>query len=436
MPIGDAIRAGRAYIELSLHDPNLQKQLSDVQKRFNSLGRSMRKFGSIALGAGSAIAGSFAMPIKAASDAQETLSKFSVVFGDLEDEAMAFTEALAKSIGRSKYELAANMSSFQDLFQPMGMAADDAFEMSKTMTKLAEDLASFNNLQTADVIRDLQAAMTGSGETMKKYGVILTEAAIKDKLAEMGLASTEVNKALARQEIILGATTAAQGDAERTAGGFANQMKALQAAIHDTMVAIGEDLIPIVTPMVTKLAEAAQGVGEWAAANSEVAKALLMGGGIVAGVGALATGLGMVSAAFTTLLGMPIVATLTGILAVATALTVAFSDWADAIRKAVHEYLALDSTRGGESGSYWTPLGRKGGKESSWKIPFWQRESALNPISWFKGWPAEATTRPADFQASATPRELKEMRDLAKKQLREQERMAELLGRQEALVFE
>ena len=95
--------------------------------------------------------------------------------------------------------------------------------MSKQITALATDLASFNNLADDDVLRDLHAALTGSGEVMKKYGVIVSEAAVKQELLNQGLDpknATEQQKVMARLAIIMRGTTAAQGDAARSAGSF------------------------------------------------------------------------------------------------------------------------------------------------------------------------------------------------------------------------
>lgn len=182
-----------------------------------------------------------------ASNAQEAMSKFTVVFGEQSAAMQEWGNELASSIGRSKVEVNGFLASFQDLLVPMGLTADKATEMSKTLVALGADLGSFNNKADADVINDLQAALTGSGDVMKKYGVIVSETAVQQELLNMKLdpaIADEASKAQARLNIILRGTTAAQGDALRTADGFANMMKAIQSQVKDLSVDIGNELLP------------------------------------------------------------------------------------------------------------------------------------------------------------------------------------------------
>lgn len=334
------IRAGQAFVEFTLADEKFQKQFTKFRQDLRAAGSALRGFGTTSLAAGGAIVAAFAGPIQAASDAQEAMSKFSVVFGDLEGEAMAFADQLADTIGRSRYEVAANMAAFQDLFVPMGVAKDDAFELSKQMVTLAEDLGSFNNLDTADVIRDLQAAMTGSGETMKKYGVVLSQEAIKEKLEELGMEATTANKVFAAQAIIMASTSAAQGDAARTAGGFANRLKALQGAANEAAVAIGtpllgplEKLLGVVQPLVVS-------VGNWVAQNETLTVGLLGAGGLAVAIGAVATALGLVIGAMTTLMAHPFILGIAGITIAVGALASQY----ERIETAVRNWLQVQST--------------------------------------------------------------------------------------------
>lgn len=345
MALGDSIRAGRAYIEMSLTDDKLRKGLANVEKSLAQTGRSMQRFGAGAMAFGGSVVAGFLPAIKAASDAQETMSKFSIVFGDLEQDALKWTDALAESIGRSKHDLRGQMAAFQDLFQPMGFAAEDAFELSKTMTALASDLGSFNNLDTADVIRDLQAAMTGSGEVMKKYGVILSEAAVKAKLEEMGLEANEVNKVLARQEIIMEDTTAAQGDAARTSESFANQLARLKASVHDASVAVGENLLPVVTPLVEKAGKVVAAVAEWAAEHERLTQGILGTAGLVAALGGIAIAVGAVTKALALLMASPFIVKLAALTLAVWGLYEAFKALSEKLDETIRKSIQFESTR-------------------------------------------------------------------------------------------
>lgn len=283
-----AIRAGRAFVEIFTDDTKLQKGLKTASQRMRAFGASVSAIGQKLLALGAAGAGAFAVTIKAASDLQEVMSKFDTVFGEQAEAAKKWGDEFAAQVGRSKRQVAEFLAGSQDLFVPLGFDPQRAQELSKQVTALAVDLASFNNKADADTMRDLQAALTGSGEVMKKYGVIVNETAVKQELLNMGLDptnATQIEKVMARLNIIMAGTTAAQGDAVRTADSFANQTKRLRAQLEDTAGTIGTALLPVVTPLVAEAAKAAQKFSEWAGENQETIVTL---GKIVAGL--LATG--------------------------------------------------------------------------------------------------------------------------------------------------
>jgi len=242
------IKAGSAYVELLMRD-------KDFTKRLRAAGAGLKLFALSAMSLAGPIAAafSFGSVIKASSDVEETMNKFNVVFGKNSKEVKQWSDGFAKDVGRSEEQIARFVSNSQDLFVPLGFEAGAATEMSKQITGLSLDLASFNNMQDADTMRDLQAALTGSGEVMKKYGVVLSEAAVKQELLNQKLdpkKASDQEKVQARLNIIMRGTTAAQGDAIRSAGGFANMYKALKGRLFDTAATIGSALLPGVTKLV------------------------------------------------------------------------------------------------------------------------------------------------------------------------------------------
>lgn len=304
MPSAQGIRAGAAYIELYLHDNRLQRGLSRASKRLQAFGASVQSMGMRVLALGGLVAGPLALTVKAASDMEETMNKFNVVFGDNAESVKSWGDLLASQIGRSREQIARFMAGTQDLLVPIGFEPGAATSMSKQLTQLAIDLASFNNLADDDVLRDLHAALTGSGEVMKKYGVIVSEAAVKQELLNQGIDPKRANdqqKVMARMAIIMRGTTAAQGDAVRSSGSFANQMKALKARLSDAAVEIGSALLPVITPMVASFAKAVTMAADWIRQNRQlvvivfkVASAIMAAGAALVVLGGLISGAGSV----------------------------------------------------------------------------------------------------------------------------------------------
>ncbi len=141
------------------------------------------------------------------------------------------------------------LASLQDLFVPLGFASKEALEMSKSIAKLSIDLASFNNLPTAEAAAALQSALVGNHETVRRFGVILSEATVKEEIFRLGLAKTKAEvtdqmKVQARLSIIIAKTKAAEDDAIRTKNSFANQMRALAAVTEQAAREFGNVLVP------------------------------------------------------------------------------------------------------------------------------------------------------------------------------------------------
>lgn len=218
--------------------------------------------------------------VGAASEAEETQNKFNVVFGALAAQANQWAEGFARAVGRSRQDIKAWMAELQDTFVPLGFSREMAYELSRALVQLAVDVASFNNVADAEVIRNFTSAIVGNHEAVRRYGIVITEAAIKQEAMRLGLGKsldelTEQQKALVRFSIILNSSKDAMGDAIRTADSYANTQKRIQARIKDLRAEIGRGLLPAmaaalrsVEPMLDRLevmarrfAEAAQAGG-------------------------------------------------------------------------------------------------------------------------------------------------------------------------------
>jgi hypothetical protein len=250
------------------HQPLIdqQKKLSQQQKKTSkglfTLGHDARNTsGAFSVLRSQMLLASFAMGIairpllnlaKASSDYNETLNKSSVVFGDNIEIVKKWAENLGNSVGRATSSLMSMVSTLQDTFVPLGFTREVAAQLSTSMTKLAIDVASFNNKLDADVLRDFQSAIVGNHETVRKYGIILTQSALKQEAFNLGLHNgkgelSESAKVQARLSLITKGSSDAIGDAARTSEDFANQLKALNETFKEFQEAIGSRLITPLT---------------------------------------------------------------------------------------------------------------------------------------------------------------------------------------------
>jgi hypothetical protein len=271
--------------------------------------------------------------IDAASDANESFSKLRAVFGDL---AVTMNQTLAESartMGLSRGEAAEAVATFGNLFTSMGLSRAAAADMSVAMVQLAADIASFNNLTLDEALMKLRSGLVGEIEPLRSIGVAFNEAAVQAKALEMGLAAsgkelTEQEKVLARYQLIMELTRNAQGDFARTSDQLANSQRILRAELQNLREQLGAALLPIVTTVVQKLADAISWFERMPAPVRDVTVALVALAGALGVVLPLLGGVAIAVGA----LSAPVVAAIAVVGALGAAAIVLARNW-DTIRE-------------------------------------------------------------------------------------------------------
>ena len=238
---------------------NMNKASGDVDGFGSKTGAAMKKVG-IAVAAAAAAVGAFAVKfgvdaVKAASDLEETLSKTGELFGENTAEVEKFAAAAAQNLGQSKQQALDAASTFAIFGKAAGLAGSDLVNFSTDFTVLASDLASFNNTSPEEAITAIGAALRGEAEPLRRYGVLLDDASLRQAALELGIVSTTKQaltpqqKVLAAQKLIFEQTSAAQGDFARTSDGLANGQRILAAQFENVKTTVGNALLPIVVQL-------------------------------------------------------------------------------------------------------------------------------------------------------------------------------------------
>lgn len=341
MASAGAIKAGKAIVELATDDGPMAKGLRRAQAKLHDFARSAAIVGGALTGVGAAAAGAFVPAIKAASEAAEVTSRFNQVYGSLAGEAGQFADDLASSVNRSSTEIRKGMASYQAFFVGLGFGTDQAADLSKQLQKTAIDFASFNNISDSEAQGRMLSALSGSSEVLDQFGVNIKQAAIEQELLNKGFAggvqaATEQQKALARLSIITRAMSdqGALGDAVRTSGNFANQLKGVQAAAHEAQIALGNRLLPAVTPLLEIAGKLLRIVERWAKENGELVTSIFRLSAAATALGAAMLGVSAATYGASTaikvlsanLIGLQLATILGGITVGVIGLTAAFND--------------------------------------------------------------------------------------------------------------
>ena len=194
--------------------------------------------------------------VMAASDLGETQSKVGQIFGKSAKDILAYSKTANTALGQTQQQALDANATFGVFGKSAGLTGKELSGFTTRLTSLSADLASFHNTSPEEAIDALGAALRGEAEPMRRYGVLLDDATMRQQAVKMGLidttktALTPANKVLAAQALILKQTKDAQGDFARTSGGLANQQRILAAQWGDMKVAIGKGLLPAVLAVV------------------------------------------------------------------------------------------------------------------------------------------------------------------------------------------
>ena len=198
-----------------------------------------------------------AKSIKSAADMQETMNAFNETFRESADQVSRWAAVFSFALGRSRQESLEALTSFQAFMVGLGLGPKASKDMSKSLTRLSADFASFRNLTDAEAVQRFMSSLAGEPERLRRFGVNIGEAAVNLKLLAMGFprvqqGATELQKVLARYQIILETLGRqnALGDAIRTAGSFVNQMKRMRGSIDELKFALGNALLPAMTEVI------------------------------------------------------------------------------------------------------------------------------------------------------------------------------------------
>lgn len=257
----------------------LGNELKSVGSTISSIGDKMTTRVTVPIVAG------FTLAANSASDLEENLNKIDVAFGDSAGTVRDWSMNALTQFGLSKVAATQATSAFGALAKGVGLTEESAAEMSTTLAGLSADLASYFNVGTDDSAKALEAIFTGEAESLKKFGVVMTDTNLKQFAEDQGLVYTELSqteKTMLRYQFVLEKTSDAQGDYARTSDGTANSIKTFKSATSDLSTAIGTQLLPVITPLIQKITEI---ITKFSKMSPETQKIITVIGLVVAALG-------------------------------------------------------------------------------------------------------------------------------------------------------
>lgn len=231
-----------------------------AQKGINSLTSSLKKLGSV-------VASVFAVgaiikfgkeSIGLASDLVEVDNVVSKAFGNMRGEMDALADTAITQLGMSRLTAYQTGATFMSMGKSMLDSADDAKVMALELTKLTGNMSSFFNVSQDLASIALKSIYTGETETLKQYGVVMTETNLKEFARAQGIKKaysemTQSEKVMLRYKYVTEQLSFIGDDFVDTQDSWANQTRILKEQWKEFMSVIGSTLISVLTPAIKVL---------------------------------------------------------------------------------------------------------------------------------------------------------------------------------------
>lgn len=147
------------------------------------------------------------------------------------------------------------MGTFGAMSKSFGFSEEAAYEMSKTVTGLVGDVASFYNISQDLAAIKLKAIWSGETEGLKDLGIVMTQTALEEYALQKGMGKTisnmsEAEKVALRYSFVQDKLALATGDFARTSDGWANQTRVLSLRFEQLKATLGQGFITLFTPII------------------------------------------------------------------------------------------------------------------------------------------------------------------------------------------
>ena len=291
------------FSEMSTKMADAGQKMQNMGEKLTQIGTKMTTMITLPLAAAGAAS------VKFASDTEEARNKVDVVFGSMAESVKAFADTALESYGLAEGSALTMASTFGAMASSMGLSEQASASMSTSLTSLAADMASFYNVSTEVAQTSLQGIFTGETEALKKFGIVMTQTNLEEFAKQNGKVydqMSEGEKVMTRYAYVMDATKDAQGDFARTSDGTANSLRVFGESLKELGAALGEQLLPIITPVIQAITRFVQMISKLPA---PIQKVIVVLGLLVAAIGPIILIIGMFMSAIGTIVTQaPIIA--------------------------------------------------------------------------------------------------------------------------------
>ena len=257
--MGDSV--GQINLGLDINQKSFNSQLQGISKGAErSVGSAFSGLGKmIGVALGTAAIVSFTKScLDLGSDLAEVQNVVDVTFGSMSKQVNEFASSAIETFGLSETVAKKMMGTYGAMSKSFGFSTSQAYDMSKAITGLTADVASFYNLNTDEAYTKMKSIWTGETESLKELGVVMTQTALDQYALNNGFGKTtakmtEQEKVMLRYQFVQSQLASANGDFARTSDGWANQIRVLTLRYEGLKATLGQGFINLFTPIVKSI---------------------------------------------------------------------------------------------------------------------------------------------------------------------------------------
>lgn len=193
-----------------------------------------------------------------ASDLAEVQNVVDVSFGNSADSINSWAKEALNAYGMNEVTAKRYAGTIGAMLKSSGLAGDSIVDMSKDLSGLAGDVASFYNLDLDEAFTKIRSGISGETEPLKTLGITMTVANLEAYALSQGITKsytsmTQAEQVMLRYNYLMSASADAQGDFARTQNSWANQTRLLTENWRQFTGVMASSVLPVLTQIVKVL---------------------------------------------------------------------------------------------------------------------------------------------------------------------------------------
>lgn len=221
-------------------------------------------------------------------------------------EVINNSSELASTIGLTSKQYKDSATSIATYYKNMGITTEESNKLTSETMNLVADLAAITDMPFDDAMGRFKSGLMGNYEALDAFGINLSATTLENSewvqsLGKSWNSLSDNEKMMAAYNEIVRQSSSATGLATQEAGEFGMQSKYLSERIEEVKGIIGEKLLPVLQPLIEKIADVVEKVAKWVEDNPELTRTILIIagaiGGLMAVLGPIITTIGMLTIA-------------------------------------------------------------------------------------------------------------------------------------------